>query len=59
VRVENGAASVSDAPFADAERTIGGYLVVECASRDDAIALAKTCPAAQWAPVEVRELWRH
>jgi hypothetical protein len=59
VRVENGMASVIDAPFADAERTVGGYLVVDCASRDDAIALAKTCPAAERTTVEVRQLWRH
>ena len=59
VRIENGAARVIDAPFVDVANTIGGYLVVDCASRDEAVALAKECPAARWAPVEVRQVWRH
>ena len=37
---------------------VGGYLVVECTSRDEAVELAEHCPAAQWAPLEVRQLWR-
>lgn len=40
-------------------RVVGGFLVVECASRDEAIELAERCPAATWAPLEVRRLWRH
>jgi len=59
VRVTGGQASVVEGPFEGAQRVVGGFLVVECASRDEAIALAKRCPAAEWAPLEVRQLWRH
>ena len=33
---------------------IGGYFLVDCASLDEAKALAARCPAAGWATVEVR-----
>ena len=59
VRIEAGRARVVDGPFDGAQQVVGGFLVVECASRDEAIELAKRCPAAEWAPLEVRQLWRH
>ena len=34
---------------------IGGYFLVDCASRDEAVEIAAGLPAAQWATVEVRE----
>jgi hypothetical protein len=59
VRVEADGPSVVDGPFVGAQQVVGGFLVVECASREAAIELAKRCPAAEWAPLEVRQLWRH
>jgi hypothetical protein len=59
VRVTDGQASVVDGPFAEATQVVGGFLVVVCASLDEAVELAKRCPAAEWAPLEVRQLWRH
>jgi hypothetical protein len=59
VRVTDGQASVVDGPFAEAQQVVGGFLVVECDSREEAIELAKQCPAAERAPMEVRQLWRH
>jgi hypothetical protein len=47
---------VRDGPFAEAKELIGGYFLVDCATRDEAIALAHECPAAEWATVEVRRL---
>jgi hypothetical protein len=35
---------------------VGGFFLVECATREEAVALARTCPAAEWATVEVRGL---
>jgi hypothetical protein len=35
---------------------IGGFFLLTCDSREQAIAIARECPAAQWATVEVREL---
>jgi hypothetical protein len=35
---------------------VGGFFIVDCASREDALAIAGRCPAAEWATVEVRPL---
>lgn len=56
VEVRGGQARVLDGPFAEAKEMIGGYFLLNCASRDEAIALAAECPAAAWCTVEVREL---
>jgi len=35
---------------------IGGFFLLTCQTRDEALAIAQRCPAAQWATVEVRSL---
>jgi hypothetical protein len=56
VRVQGDQASVVDGPFSEAKEMIGGFLLLTCESRGEAIAIARECPAARWATVEVREL---
>jgi hypothetical protein len=58
VRVQRrgGRAQVIDGPFTEAKEMIGGYFLLNCDSRDEAVAIAATCPAAEWATVEVRAL---
>lgn len=34
---------------------IGGFFLLDCASQEEAVAIAKGCPAARFATVEVRE----
>lgn len=53
-RDAGGQARVVDGPFAEAKEMIGGFFLVNCATRDEAVALARECPAAEWATVEVR-----
>jgi hypothetical protein len=48
--------SVVDGPFAESKEMIGGFFVLTCEAREQAIAIAQACPAAKWAVVEVREL---
>ena len=48
--------TVVDGPFAEAKEMIGGFFLLTCETREQAIAIAAECPAAQWATVEVREL---
>ena len=50
----DGQAQVMDGPFAEAKEMIGGYFIVDCATFEEAVAIARECPAAQWATVEVR-----
>jgi hypothetical protein len=56
VRVQGDQMSVVDGPFSETKEMIGGFLLLTCASREQAIAIARECPAAGWATVEVREL---
>ena len=56
VRVRDGKRQVLDGPFAEAKEMVGGFFLVDCATRDEALALAAECPAGEWATVEVRPL---
>lgn len=56
VTVPAGKARFVDGPFAEAKEMVGGFFMVNVDSRDEAIALAAECPAAEWATVEVRAL---
>lgn len=49
-----GKAQVLDGPFAEAKEMIGGYFILTCDTFEEAVAIARECPAAQWATVEVR-----
>jgi hypothetical protein len=55
VKVRGGKAQVLDGPFAEAKEMVGGFFLLNCDSREEALALARACPAAEWATVEVRE----
>jgi len=45
-----------DGPFAEAKEMVGGFFLLQGVSREEAIELARQCPAAEWATVEVRGL---
>jgi hypothetical protein len=47
---------VRDGPFAEAKEMIGGFFLLTCATREQAVGIARECPAAEWATIEVREL---
>lgn len=56
VHTGGGKAQVLDGPFAEAKEMIGGFFLLQCASMQEAVAIAHECPAAEWATVEVRAL---
>jgi hypothetical protein len=56
VQVSGGKPLVLDGPFAEAKEMVGGFFLLNCATRDEAVAVAARCPAAEWATVEVRAL---
>jgi hypothetical protein len=56
VQVRDGRQRLVDGPFAEAKEMVGGFFVVDVATRAEAVAIATECPAAAWATVEVREL---
>ncbi|UPJ45811.1 hypothetical protein IVB40_04240 [Bradyrhizobium sp. 40] len=47
---------VTDGPFAEAKEVLGGYWMIEVASRAEAIAWAKRCPAAPNEIIEIRQV---
>jgi hypothetical protein len=55
VQVRQGKPTLTDGPFAEAKEMVGGYFLLTCKTKEDAVAIASECPAAQWATVEVRE----
>ncbi|SCC94284.1 Dehydrogenase [Thiomonas sp. X19] len=55
VQVHEGKPQLRDGPFAEAREMIGGFFLLDCASLDEAVAIAQRCPAARFATVEVRE----
>ena len=56
VQVRGARASVVDGPFAEAKEMVGGFFLVDCATREEAVEIAAQCPAAEWCTVEVRAL---
>lgn len=56
VRVTDGRRHVQDGPFAEAKDQLGGFVIVECPSLDDALEWAARCPAAATGAVEVRPI---
>jgi hypothetical protein len=59
VRVRDGKALVSDGPFAESKEIVGGFRIIEVASREEAIEIARRCPHARHGVVEVHLVqWR-
>jgi hypothetical protein len=56
VRQRDGKAQLLDGPFAEAKEMVGGFFLLDCTGLDEAVDIAKQCPAAEWATVEVRAL---
>lgn len=56
VQVRGGRSQVVDGPFVEAKEMVGGFFLLDCDTKDEALAIAAECPAAQWCTVEVRAL---
>jgi len=52
---KSGAITVTDGPFAESKEVIGGFEIINCASKEEAIAIAERFPAlSAGAVIEVR-----
>ena len=56
VEKRGGKVNLFDGPFAEAKEIVGGFILVDCATKEEALALAQECPASEWSTVEVREV---
>ena len=54
--IRDGRQSVVDGPFAESKEVIGGFFLLACDTREQALRFAAECPAAAWATIEVREV---
>ena len=48
--------TVTDGPFTEAKEFVGGFFLLDCETRQQALSHAAECPAAEWATIEVREV---
>lgn len=57
VTAKNGKTTITDGPFAETKEQLGGYHVVDCVDRDEAVALAARIPTLPaGGKIEVRAL---
>lgn len=56
VSKRDGRTQLMDGPFAEAKEMVGGFFLVNCKTKEEALALAARCPAAEWCTIEVRGL---
>ena len=54
VRVQDGATTMTDGPFAETKEQLGGFWVIDVEDLDAALAWAEKAAAACWGPIEVR-----
>jgi len=54
--MRGGRQSLVDGPFTEAKEFVGGFFLLDCGTREQALSLAAECPAAEWSTIEVREV---
>ncbi|MDB5534398.1 MAG: hypothetical protein JWO28_2713 [Hyphomicrobiales bacterium] len=56
VSFTRGKPTVIDGPFAEAKEVLGGYWIIQVASREEAIEWAKRCPGGDNETIEIRQV---
>ena len=54
LRVRDGERQIQDGPYADSKESLGGYMIFDVETMDEALELAAKCPAAESGAVELR-----
>lgn len=57
IRIRNNNIEKRKGPFSDGNEQIAAYVLIDCASLDEAITIAEKHPMASAATVEVRRVW--
>ena len=55
LQVRGGKRTLVDGPFSEAKEMIGGFFLLDCETREQALEIAAACPAAEYATIEIRE----
>jgi hypothetical protein len=56
LRKRQGRSALVDGPFTEAKEIVGGFFLLNIKDRETAIAVAQSCPAAEWSTIELREV---
>ncbi len=57
VEFRDSKATVTDGPFAETKEVVGGYWMIQVASKEEAVAWAKRCPAQDGDVIEIRQVF--
>ena len=57
VRLKAGQRQVTDGPFAETKEALGGFYLIECDTKQEAVEWAKKIPLREGGFVEVRQIW--
>ncbi len=57
VSFAGGAPTVTDGPFAETKEVVGGYWLIQAASKQEAVEWATRCPASPGDTIEVRQVF--
>src|SRR5262245_65662128 len=57
IRLKAGQRLVTDGPFAETKEVLGGFYVIECDTKEEAIEWAGKIPLREDRTVEVRPIW--
>src|SRR5882672_12885445 len=58
IRVKAGQRQVMDGPFAETKEALGGFYLIDCDSREEAVEWAKQIPLPEGGFIEVRPIWK-
>jgi hypothetical protein len=57
VRFKAGQRQVMDGPFAETKEQLGGFYLIECDTKDEAVEWAKKIPLREGGFIDVRPVW--
>jgi hypothetical protein len=57
IRLKAGQRQVTDGPFTETKEVLGGFYLIECDSKTEAIEWAKKIPLREGGTIEVRPIW--
>ena len=58
IRVKAGHRQVMDGPFTETKETLGGFYLIECDTKQEAVEWAKKIPLREGGFIEVRPIWQ-
>jgi len=58
VRLRAGQRHVTDGPFTETKEAVGGFYLIECDNKQEALEWAKKIPLREGGFVEVRQIWK-